>query len=247
MRAALLAFALMLALHLLVPLVLGVVLHRVLARVEHLIEQLFFRRQFADERALRRLADESAYVEDPAALVARTLEDVATHARPARVALYRRTGAGYARAGQVGGPDWPPWVDADDRLFVALRAGPVEQLLAACRGALGDGGIAFPMPVAGRLHGALVCGERAEHFTRDECTILRAVAQQVGVALHALQAQADAALLEALVKGTVTLDAVRGCAEKATTQPAPLEPAPPAHPADAGAVRAGDSGIAGTA
>jgi hypothetical protein len=226
-----------LALHLLVPLVLGIVLHRVLGRVEHLIERLFFRRQFAADRALQRLADESAYMETGDALVARTLEDVAAHAGSQRVALYLRQEDGYACAGQRGGPEWPLQVDADDRLFVALRASPVERGLSESSGALKGRGIAFPMPVAGRLHGVLVCGERAERFTRDECATLRRVAQHVGIALHALKAREDAALLDQLVHGAVPLDVVRQQRRAAAS----LRPAD----ADWPRVAKGDPGVRG--
>jgi hypothetical protein len=198
-----------LVLHLVVPLVLGIALHKVRERVEHVIERLFFRRQFEAERALMRLARESAYMEREDRLVARTLHDIARHVAPQRTAIYRRTGHGYERVAQSGTPEWPALVEADDAAFIALRAGAEDRALSAPDGALGQGGFAFPMYMAGRLEGVLVCGDRARQYTRNERELLRRVAREVGTALQGLKAQRSERLLEALARGTLSVREVR--------------------------------------
>ncbi|MDR7100631.1 hypothetical protein J2X04_003012 [Lysobacter niabensis] len=212
-----------LVLHLVVPLVLGVMLHQVRARIEHVVERLFFRRQFAAEQALRRLAHESAYMEQAERLVERTLGDIITHLRPARVAIYRRVDDGYVRSGQQGGPDWPLHVAADDPVFVALRSAPDEQDLTERASALGSSGMAFPMSMAGRLQGALVCGERTEHYTPDERRVLMRVAHDVGAALYSLKARENERLLDGLAQGTLSVQELRQQGTRLVQPPAVLE------------------------
>ena len=191
-----------------IPLALGLALNQLHKRIEHVIERLFFRRQFAAEQALRRLAHESMYIERPERLLQRTLDEIAHHLRPARVAIYRREDD-YRRAGQSGAPDWPDRVDPDDPLFVALRADTTVRDLHASPGALGGNGLAAPMHVTGRLHGAIILGERAEGYSPDERELLRQAAQAVGSALYALKARDDAQLLDALGHGRIGLRELR--------------------------------------
>ncbi|MDR7135388.1 hypothetical protein J2X06_002597 [Lysobacter niastensis] len=196
-------------LHLLVPLVLGITLHKLRERIEHVIERLFFRRQFNAERALQRLAHESAYMEREDALIARTFGDIAEHVGPNALAIYRRADGGYECAARAGQHEWPDRIDADDAAFVALRSGAGEQALSAVHSALGGGGIAFPMFVAGRLQGALVCGDRAQQYTPDERQSLKAVAHEVGAALYSMKARESERMLEALAHGKLSLRDVR--------------------------------------
>lgn len=197
------------ALHLLVPLVLGVTLHKLRERIEHVIERLFFRRQFNAERALQRLAHESAYIEKEDALIARTFGDIAEHVGPESMAIYRRVDGGYACASRAGLREWPDRIDADDAAFVALRSGAGEHALSDVQSALGGGGIAFPMFVAGRLQGALVCGDRAQQYTPDERQLLKKVAHEVGAALQSLKARESEGMLEALAHGKLSVRDVR--------------------------------------
>jgi len=205
-----------LVLHLVVPLVLGITLHKVRERVEHVIERLFFRRQFEAERALLRLSRESAYMEREDRLIVRTLHDIARHVRPARVAIYQRREGGYERAGQEGEPHWPAHIDADDPAFVCLRSGAQEQPLSLNASALGRSGMVFPMSIAGKVEGALVCGDRPQQYTRVERELLGRVAHEVGVALHGLRARHAERLLEALARGTLTVRDVREQVLRAT-------------------------------
>ncbi len=193
-----------------VPLVLGILFHRIHGKVEPLVERVFFRQRFEAESRLDRLAHESAYIANPGPLVARTLQDVWSSLRAPGVALYWRVrDGGYRRRGQAGEGSWPRRVDEDDPAFVALRAGQPWVSLQASGSPLGVGGIAFPMLVAGRLLGAIVCSERASQFAPDERKQMLRVAGAVGAALHALSARASEDAMEGLLAGRLSLDEVR--------------------------------------
>lgn len=199
-----------LALRLGVPLVLGILVHRLHGRVEHVIERVFFRQQFEAEARLERLVRESAYVARPGPLVARTLQDVLAALRATRIALYwREADGGYRRQGQAGEGAWPKRIDLDDPAFVALRSGQAWVELSSPRSPLAVGGLAFPMSVAGRLQGAIVCGERTSQYAPDERRLMGRVAHAVGTALHALSAQASEDAMEGLLAGRMSLDDMR--------------------------------------
>ena len=199
-----------LALQLGVPLVLGILFHRIHGKVEPLVERVFFRQRFEAEARLDRLAHESAYIAHPGPLVARALRDVSLALRTPGVALYwHARDGGYRRRGQTADGAWPRRVDEDDPAFVTLRAGQPWVLLQASASPLGTGGIAFPMSVAGRLLGAIVCGERASQYAPDERRQMARVASAVGTALHALSARASEEAMEALLAGQLSLEEAR--------------------------------------
>jgi hypothetical protein len=196
-------------LQLLVPMAVGLLLHRVRMRIERVVERLFFRRQFAAQQALERLSEESQYMERSDRLIAHALDEVYVYLGPARVAIYLREGSGYGRRSQLGAPEWPDYVDADDPVMVALRATRNEQNLAERRSAIGPSGRAFPMAVAADLHGALVCGERPQDYTPIERRLLMRVARDVGQSLRAIQLRKYEDLLSAIANGTATLREAR--------------------------------------
>ena len=210
-----------LAVHLGVPLVLGILVHRIHGKVEHWVERLFFRRQYDAEARLDRLVQESAYIEQPGPLIARTLQDVTSALHAPRVALYwHGDDGGYRRRGQTGEGAWPKHVDVDDPVFVSLRAGKPWAGLESPRSPLGTGGIAFPMRVAGRLQGAIICADRTSQYAQEERKSMARVANAVGIALHALSAQASQNVMESLLAGNTSLEDVR-------RQLGLAEPAPP--------------------
>lgn len=213
-----------LAVHLGVPLVLGILVHRIHGKVEHWVERLFFRKQYDAEALLDRLVQESAYIEHPGPLIARTLQDVSSALHAPRVALYwHGHDGGYRRRGQTSEGAWPKHVDVDDPVFVSLRAGKPWAELESPRSPLGIGGIAFPMRVAGRLQGAIICGDRTSQYAQEERKSMARVANAVGIALHALSAQASQNAMESLLAGSTSLEDMRrqlGLAEPEST-PAP--------------------------
>ncbi len=179
-----------LLLELAVPLGLGAALSTVHRRIEAVVERFFFRHQYRAEVALRRFAEECAFITQPGNLFDLTVEQIARHAGAPRVALYERTPEAYIRIRQQGTPALPEQVATDDLAFVGLRARNAELDLDDTRSQLGADGYAFPLMVRGTLLGALVVGQRpGEHYAADERELLFHVAHEVGAALFALRAQ----------------------------------------------------------
>jgi hypothetical protein len=192
-----------LALTLGVALVVGIGLDAVKKRIDSLIEQVFFRRKFLAESALRSFARQCAFIEHPERLLDEAVGEIREYIDAPRVAVYERAGDSYARVRQRGSETFPERVETDDRAFVTLRAELAETDLHATRTALGADGYAFPMAVRGVLQGALVVGARPEHYSPDERELMGHVTHQVGIALHALRAQDNEALVDALANGNL--------------------------------------------
>ncbi len=179
-----------LALEFVVPLALGAALSTVHRRIDAMVERFFFRRQYRTEAALRRFAEDCAFITHPEHLFELTVAEIVRHAGAPRVALYERTADGYVRVRQHGEPAVPAQVAVDDLAFVRLRARNAALDLSDARSALGDEGYAFPLMLRGNLLGALVVGQRpGEHYAADERELLFHVAHEVGTALFALRAQ----------------------------------------------------------
>ena len=179
-----------LALEFAVPLGLGAALSTVHRRIDALVERFLFRRQYRMETALRRFAEECAFITQPGNLFDLTVEQIARHAGAPRVALYERTAEAYVRIRQQGEPALPEQVPMDDLAFVGLRARNAELDLDDTQSQLGRDGYAFPLMLRGSLLGALVVGQRpGEHYAADERELLFHVAHEVGAALFALRAQ----------------------------------------------------------
>ena len=193
-----------LLLELAVPLGLGAALSTVHRRIEAVVERFFFRHQYRAETALRRFAEECAFITQPENLFDLTVEQIARHAGAPRVALYERTPEAYIRIRQHGEPALPEQVPMDDLAFVGLRARNAELDLDDTQSQLGADGYAFPLMLRGTLLGALVVGQRpGEHYAADERELLFHVAHEVGAALFALRARESQALVRALAQGNL--------------------------------------------
>ena len=179
-----------LLLELAVPLALGAGLSSVHRRIEAMVERFIFRHQYRMEAALRRFAEDCAFITQPQKLFELGVEQIARHTGAPLVALYERGAEGYACMRQRGERALPAMVAADDLAFVALRARNAELDLHDSQSALGASGHAFPLMLRGNLLGALVVGERpGEHYAADERALLFHVAHEMGMALFALRAQ----------------------------------------------------------
>ncbi|HEV2740815.1 MAG TPA: hypothetical protein VGU66_19810 [Candidatus Elarobacter sp.] len=177
-------------LELMLALVLGFSLRGIHSRVDAFIDDLFFRSRHENERALKTLAREVAYVTDPRVALART------HAE-----LVARTGASGAAVYVVTGPDAlrvdpaasaaPDRVDVDDPALVRMRATRLPVALAGVASALA-GDHAFPMCVRDSVTGALVLGAKTngEAYAPDELATIETVVLALGNALDALQTAA---------------------------------------------------------
>lgn len=162
-----------------VPLALGAALSTVHRRIDAVVERLFFRRQYRAEAALRRFAEECAFITQPENLFALTVTEIARHADAPRVALYERTATAYVCIRQHGEPALPAQVALDDLAFVKLRARNAELDLNDTESHLGRDGYAFPLMLRGNLLGALIVGRRpVEHYAADERELLFHVAHE---------------------------------------------------------------------
>ena len=207
-----------LALEFAVPLGLGVVLSTVHRRIDALVERFLFRRQYRADTALRRFAEECAFITQTKALFAQAVGEIARHTGAPEVALYESSAQGYACVQQRGTRALPDEVAMNDPAFVGLRARNAELDLHATQSVLGTDGYAFPLIVRGNLLGALVVGQRpGEHFAAEERELLFHVAHEVGAALFALRAQESEArvlatqtqLQEARTREAALLEALR--------------------------------------
>jgi hypothetical protein len=165
-------------------------LHR---RLEHWIEGLLFRQQRLAVATLRRFATECAFVEREARLLQLAIEHL--QAQAVAVAIYERVGSAYPlRAAH--GESWPATVDADDPIFVSLRAGRPELNLKEVRNSFGTEGFAFPMRITESLTGAIICRPRdGEQFSADVRSVLAEVARSIGIALYILRQREQARLV----------------------------------------------------
>ncbi len=191
-----------LALELGVPLLLGFSLEAMRKRLERISEQVFFRRRFKAERALRDFAHHCGFIEHPDHLLERTLDELLSHADAPSVAIYWRDGAGYARLGEGGQVHYPASLDIDDPAGVALRAERSGCDLETIGGALGSDGLALPMTVHGELMGLVAIRNRpGEHYPANESGLLEHVVQSVCTALYALHARENARFIASLAEG----------------------------------------------
>ena len=204
-----------LALEFAVPLGLGVALSTVHRRIDAIVERFLFRRQYRMETALRKFAEECAFVTQSENLFDLTVAQIARHTGAPRVALYQHISEAYVRVRQKGESVLPEQVDADDLAFIGLRARNAELDLDDTQSQLGRDGYAFPLMVRGTLLGALIVGQRhGEHYAADERELLFHVAHEVGAALFALRAleseaqalasEARAQVIEAQARATET-------------------------------------------
>ncbi|HKS93044.1 MAG TPA: hypothetical protein VJS16_00120 [Gammaproteobacteria bacterium] len=199
-----------LILELIVPLALGIVLGSLRKYLDTYINRLVFRRQYRAEQALNDFARTCGFIEQPEHLLDLTAQQVFEHSHAQSVALYERQAQGYIRVRQRGTVELPQQIETDDLAFVHLRAGDHEVDLHEMTSALGKGGYVFSMAVRGRLIGALVCGPRpAEQYTADERALLFHVAQQSGVALHALRSREHENFVDSVARGALDAASAR--------------------------------------
>ena len=180
-----------LALELVVPLGLGASLSTVHRRIDTLVDRLIFRRQYREEMALRRFANESAFVSQPDMLLDLAVEQILLHVGAPWVAFYEYGAEGYRRVRERGERELPQRLATDDLVLVKLRAHDSDVDLHETQSGLGREGYAFPLRARDQLLGVLVVGPRAgEHYAGEERALMAHVAHAVAVSLFALQAQA---------------------------------------------------------
>lgn len=191
----------------LAALVLAIVLSPLHKRLENWVEQAFFRSQRLALLALERLAGECPFVEQEAHLLQLAIERIMPQC--AAVAIYERAGSAYRRRA-ASAASWPVVVDADDPVFVALRAQRQPVALAAQTNHIGPEGLALPMTVAQSVLGALVCRPRdGEQFAPEMRTALANVAHHLGMAIVGLRHREHARLVADMATGRIDAEVAR--------------------------------------
>jgi len=159
--------------------------HRLRSSIEGTVERIFFARWREYERRIRAFVRQSSFFTRPAKLIEQIIAEVQRYTDGAEVALYRRTDAGYHRAGgAIAGV--PRRVDLDCTALVAMRAERALQ-----RGGLGKAALLLPMVQRGEVLGFLAVGSKPDGapYRPDEETLLAETAQAVGLDLHALRVE----------------------------------------------------------
>jgi len=159
-----------------IALALGLSLHQIHTRVDRFVDSVFFRKRHEDERAMKRFAQEAAFITDADVLINRATETLQRHAGASSA-----TFALYDAAGHYGA------VNENDSALVALRAShEVVDLHLVDTALVGE--FAYPMLARGHLVGALVLGpkESGEPYAPDESLAIGQIAHGVGVALDLL-------------------------------------------------------------
>ncbi len=195
-----------LLLQVIVPLALGIVLSRVRLYLDRIVEQVFFRKKYLAEKALRSFARHCTGYENTQGLLAAAAQIIHEKLSTPGVALYLRKDGQYAAAAQQGDISYPESVNIDDAAFAAARSGQKDIDLSELHSALGSDGYVFPMGA----QGVLVCANRpGEHYAADERKLLATVARQVGRALHSMNIRESLDFVRAVARGSLDLNGVR--------------------------------------
>lgn len=134
------------------------------------MDTVFFRKRNEDISALRRFAQEAAFITDRDTLLQRTRAQVLEHSEASSVSITML--------------DEPGAIDLNDPAILAMRTWHDAIELHRCQTAL-VGEYAFPMFGRGSLLGVLVCGAKknGEAFAPDEIDALKALAYGAGAAV----------------------------------------------------------------
>jgi GAF domain len=197
-----------LLLQVLVPLSLGIILGRVRSVLDRVVEQVFFRKKYLSEQALRDFAERAGYIDKTADLFDATVREVSRYTRTTAVAIYSAEPGGFRCMRQTGAGVYPAALGSNDDAAVALKARREAVDLDGLASALGTDSCVFPLLVLGNLRGLLVVANRPdEHFGSDEKALLTQVAQAVGAAWRVLRARDNEALVSAMAQDSVPPDA----------------------------------------
>ncbi len=199
-----------LLLQVVVPFALGIVLYRVRTYADKIVEQVFFRKRYLAEKALRSFARRADHISELPNLLDATLAALRTHVGTPGVAFYEQASKGYTCVKKAGEFMYPTSLEQDDPALVAARADMKAVDLTELASALGTDGYVFPLMVAGGLQGVLVCANRpGEHFALDERKLIAKVARQVGLAWQNILARESQAFVKAVARGTLKPEEAR--------------------------------------
>ncbi len=196
-----------LILQVVVPLSLGIVLGRVRTTLDRVVEQVFFRKKYLSEQALRNFAERAGYIDKTPDLLDATVREIGRHTRAPAVAIYSAEPKGFRRLRDQGEITYPAELSSNDDAAVALKARREAVDLEGLTSALGTDSCVFPLLVLGNLRGMLVVKNRPqEHFGSDDRELLSNVAQAVGASWRILRARDNEALVSDMAARRINPD-----------------------------------------
>ncbi|HVC37098.1 MAG TPA: hypothetical protein VNF46_01720 [Gammaproteobacteria bacterium] len=195
-----------LLLQVIVPLALGIVLSRVRMYLDRIVEQVFFRKKYLAEKALRRFARHCGGYENAQELLTVTAQIIRQDLAAPGVALYLRKDSQYVEVQHEGDIIYPETVKVDDAALATARSGAKGIDLSELRSALGADGYVFPLGA----QAVLVCANRpGEHYAAAELKLLAYVARQLGAALFSINAREDRNFIRAVARGVLSPESTR--------------------------------------
>lgn len=194
-----------------VALALGLSFNALHRRVESVIDRVLFRRKYEAARLLQQLADEAAYMEDPDALLARSVREVPAAVAATGAAVYERIGDEFKCVRQGSSSEFVASAPVDDLALVRLRMKQPEIHLSELPSVLGTSGMVFPLSIRGQLFGAFVCGARmdGELYAPDEIRMLGRVIHELGAELFAMHMRRHQDLLADVLSGAIGIEAAQ--------------------------------------
>jgi len=183
-------------LELVVPLVLGFSIQWIERWTERVVERVLYRDRLRAEQALQALTEDFPYARDVGVLAERAAAEIHRTMRLPFVCIYRETETTYSPIALAGRGGALP-VDADDPVFLRLRAKHRPLQTEDFSTALPAHGAIFPLVVFGKVTGAIYAHyrESGERFDPDETETLRKLAHELAVALLWVERNDTAALL----------------------------------------------------
>ncbi len=155
--------------------------------VDRAVDRIFFRKRHEDLAALRRFAQEAAYITDRAVLLDRTSTEIKDHTAATDVEIFlSRDDHVFAPTGTAA---LHP-IDENDEAVISMRTWHKPVDVAALHESALKGDFAFPLMARGLLIGFIVCGSKrdGEVYEPDESDAILAISQAVGTALVSLDA-----------------------------------------------------------
>jgi hypothetical protein len=179
-------------------------------RFDALVDRLFYRRKYEAETALKRLAEEAQFTQEPHSLAKRTASELCQYLGASAAAVYEEAPSGYHLLEAAGVNSYPSLVSVDDAAFVRMRTHLHGVDLTELTSALGPGS-AFPLVAHARLTGAIACAPRAseEPYDPDERKTVTSLARELAVTLETMRARASLELVQALGSGLIDPEAAR--------------------------------------
>lgn len=168
------------AAELVMAVLIGVLLTTAHRRIEHFLNKVIFRAQALALQALRRFAQETDLITDPARLLLQTYDALVKRLESEYVCIYTAEGSAFALA-TPGPQNAPAVLPGDDFAVLRLRRWG-EAFECDEPGHVLYGALLLPMMARGQLVGFVACGPKTDrtHYIPEEIETLSALAHRTG-------------------------------------------------------------------